>query len=44
MQTDWRALAGVVPEAKAHLGAAESLLRMRRERAWLMMPYGVRVR
>src|SRR5262245_51143969 len=33
-----------VPEAKAHLRAAESLLRMRGDRAWLVLPYGVRVK
>jgi protease-4 len=44
VQSDLRALVGVVPEAKAHLRAVESLLRIRGERAWLMMPYGVRVR
>jgi protease-4 len=33
-----------VPEAKVHLRAAESLLRMRNDRAWLMLPYGVRVK
>jgi protease-4 len=44
VQSDLRALVGVVPEAKAHLRAVESLLRIRGERAWLMVPYGVRVR
>ena len=33
-----------VPEARTHLRAAESLLRLRNDRAWLMLPYGVRVK
>jgi protease IV len=33
-----------VPEAKVHLRAAETLLRMRNDRAWLMLPYGMRVK
>jgi len=43
-QAELRALVGVVPEATAHLRAVESLLRMRGERAWLMMPNGVRLK
>lgn len=43
-QSDLRVLTGAVPEAKAPLRAAESLLRMRGDRAWLMMPVGVRVK
>jgi protease-4 len=33
-----------VPEARTHLRAAESLVRLRHDRAWLMLPYGVRVK
>jgi len=33
-----------LPEAKTHLRAAENLLRMRGDRAWLVLPYSVRVR
>ena len=33
-----------VPEARTQLRAAESLLKMRTDRAWLMLPYGVRVK
>jgi protease-4 len=44
MQTEVGAILRAVPEAKAHLRAVESLLRMRGERAWLVVPYGVRLR
>jgi protease-4 len=41
---DLMSLLGSVPEAKTHLRAVESLLRMRGDKAWLMLPYGVRVK
>jgi protease IV len=44
VQADPLSRLGTLPEAKAHLRAAESLLRMRGDRVWLMMPYGVRVK
>jgi protease IV len=44
MQTDLMELVSAAPEAKAHLRAAESLLRMRSDKVWLMMPYGLRVK
>jgi protease IV len=33
-----------VPEATAHLRAAENILRMRGDRAWLVLPFSVRLR
>ena len=44
IQSDVMSKLGAIPEAKVHLRAAEALLRMRADRAWLMMPYGVRVK
>lgn len=44
MRADMMSKLGAVPEARVHLRAAEALLRMRADRAWLMMPYGVRVK
>jgi len=41
---DLFSLLKTMPEAKAHLRAAENLLRMRGDRAWLVLPYSVRVR
>ena len=43
-RADLMTLVGAVPEAKTHLRAAESLLRMRSDKVWLVMPYGVRVK
>ena len=42
--TNLMSLLNAVPEAHHHLRAAESLLKMRNEKVWLMMPYGVRIR
>jgi protease IV len=44
MQSDLLSLLGRVPEVKTHLRAAETLLRMRGDKVWLMLPYGVRVK
>ncbi len=33
-----------LPEARTHLRTVEALLRMRGDRTWLMLPYGVRVK
>jgi protease-4 len=33
-----------IPETKGHLRAAENLLRMRGDRAWLVLPFSMRVR
>jgi hypothetical protein len=35
---------GAMPEVRVDLRAAESLVRMRCDRSWLMVPYGVRAK
>ena len=41
---DLVSLLKAVPEARVHLRAAENLLRMRGDRAWLVLPLSVRIR
>ena len=41
---DLLSLLKTLPEAKTHLRAAENLLRMRGDRAWLVLPYSMRLR
>ena len=41
---DLMSLLNAVPEVRQHARAAESLLRMRNEKVWLTLPYGVRIR
>jgi protease-4 len=41
---DLLSLLKAVPEAKSHLRTAENLLRMRADKVWLTMPYGLRVK
>jgi hypothetical protein len=43
-QSDVLQLFKTVPEATAHLRAAENILRMRGDRAWLVLPFSMRLR
>ncbi|HJZ90350.1 MAG TPA: signal peptide peptidase SppA [Gemmataceae bacterium] len=42
--TDAFGLLKSLPEAQTHLRTAESLLRMRGDKVWLMLPYGMRMK